>query len=88
MCFCDLVKMDNPLQLFIHMLMPYQLAICLLVVVKDFDDWDDVRLNISKPPGLLYLFREYNNYAMSDQEQLNHILDLVSGASCSIRAGL
>ena len=60
----------------------------LLVAVKDFDDWDDVGLNISKPPGLLYLFREYNNYAMSDQEQLNRILDLVGVASCSIGVGL
>ena len=51
----------------------------MLLLLKDFDDWDDVGLNISKPPGLLYLFREYNNYAMSDQEQLNRILDLVGG---------
>ena len=60
----------------------------ILLVVKDFDDWDDVGLNISKPPGLLYLFREYNNYAMSDQEQLNRILDLVGGANCRMRVGL
>ena len=60
---------------------------CCVVFVKDFDDWDDVGLNISKPPGLLYLFREYSNYAMSDQEQLNRILDLVGGAKCSISLG-
>lgn len=63
-------------------------VIVVVVVVKDFDDWDDVGLNISKPPGLLYLFREYNNYAMSDQEQLNRILDLVGVAVCSIRVTL
>ena len=60
---------------------------CCVVFVKDFDDWDDVGLNISKPPGLLYLFREYSNYAMSDQEQLNRILDLVGGATSCISGG-
>lgn len=25
---------------------------------QDFDDWDDVGLNISKPPELLHLYRE------------------------------
>ena len=61
---------------------------CCIVFVKDFDDWDDVGLNISKPPGLLYLFREYSNYAMSDQEQLNRILDLVGVAACNRWVGL
>ena len=58
------------------------------ILFKDFDDWDDVGLNISKPPGLLYLFREYSNYAMSDQEQLNRILDLVGVATSSRGVGL
>ena len=62
--------------------------VCCIALVKDFDDWDDVGLNISKPPGLLYLFREYSNYAMSDQEQLNRILDLVGVATFSRGAGL
>ena len=60
----------------------------VLFLLKDFDDWDDVGLNISKPPGLLYLFREYSNYAMSDQEQLNRILDLVGVATFSRGVGL
>ena len=66
----------------VHSLNPYTCVYCI-VVVKDFDDWDDVGLNISKPPGLLYLFREYSNHAMSDQEQLNCIPDLVGVATCS-----
>ena len=37
------------------------------------------------PPGLLYLFREYSNYAMSDQ---NRIHDLVGVATCSRGVGL
>ena len=66
----------------------HTLVYIVLFLLKDFDDWDDVGLNISKPPGLLYLFREYSNYAMSDQEQLNRILDLVGVATCSRGVGL
>ena len=71
----------------LNFLIPYT-HVCCIALVKDFDDWDDVGLNISKPPGLLYLFREYSNYAMSDQEQLNRILDLVGVATFSRGAGL
>ena len=71
----------------LNFLIPYT-YVCCIALVKDFDDWDDVGLNISKPPGLLYLFREYSNYAMSDQEQLNRILDLVGVATFSRGVGL
>lgn len=29
---------------------------------KDFEDWDDVGLNIPKPPNLLQLYRNYCRY--------------------------
>ncbi|GAB1600715.1 RAB11-binding protein RELCH homolog isoform X1 [Argonauta hians] len=29
---------------------------------QDFEDWDDVGLNVPKPPSLLYLFRDYGNH--------------------------
>lgn len=29
---------------------------------QDFDDWDDVGINISKPPNLLKLFRDYGHH--------------------------
>ena len=46
--------------------------------IQDFDDWDDVGLNISKPPDLLYLFRNYSTCMLSDKEKVDRIKDLVS----------
>jgi hypothetical protein len=31
---------------------------------QDFDDWDDVGLNIAQPPNLLRLYRDYDKHAM------------------------
>ena len=31
---------------------------------QDFDDWDDVGINISKPPNLLKLFRDYGHHTL------------------------
>ena len=45
---------------------------------KDFDDWDDVGLNIPKPPNLLYLFRNYSTCALSDKEKIDRMQQLVS----------
>ena len=45
---------------------------------QDFDDWDDVGLNIPKPPDLLYLFRNYSTFMLSDREKLERIKNLVS----------
>ncbi|XP_041376691.1 RAB11-binding protein RELCH homolog [Gigantopelta aegis] len=35
---------------------------------QDFEDWDDVGLNIPRPPGLLHLFRDYGNHIMPQKE--------------------
>ena len=32
--------------------------------LQDFDDWDDVGLNIPQPPNLLRLYRDYDKHAM------------------------
>ena len=45
---------------------------------QDFDDWDDVGLNIPQPPDLLYLFRNYSTFMLSDREKLERIKNLVS----------
>ena len=44
---------------------------------QDFDDWDDVGLNIPKPPDLLYLFRNYSTCTLSDKEKIDRIKQLV-----------
>ena len=44
---------------------------------QDFDDWDDVGLNIPKPPDLLFLFRNYSTFMLSDKEKLERIKQLV-----------
>ncbi|KAL3860033.1 hypothetical protein ACJMK2_010206, partial [Sinanodonta woodiana] len=31
---------------------------------QDFEDWDDVGLNISQPPDLLHLYRDYGNHVL------------------------
>ena len=46
--------------------------------VQDFDDWDDVGLNIPKPPDLLFLFRNYSTVMLSDRDKVERIKDLVS----------
>lgn len=35
---------------------------------QDFEDWDDVGLNIPKPPSLLHLFRDYGNHAFPSMD--------------------
>ncbi|XP_033099083.1 RAB11-binding protein RELCH-like [Anneissia japonica] len=34
----------------------------------DFDDWDDVGLNISRPPDVLHLYRDYGNHLIPAKE--------------------
>ena len=46
--------------------------------LQDFDDWDDVGLNIPKPPDLLYLFRNYSTCMLSDRDKIDRIKNLVS----------
>ena len=48
-----------------------------LTHTQDFDDWDDVGLNIPKPPDLLYLFRNYSTCTLSDKEKIDRIKQLV-----------
>ncbi|KAM7442022.1 hypothetical protein ABFA07_008942 [Porites harrisoni] len=33
---------------------------------QDFEDWDDVGLNISKPPDLLHLYRDYSHHTVPE----------------------
>ncbi|XP_071784644.1 RAB11-binding protein RELCH homolog [Asterias amurensis] len=35
---------------------------------QDFDDWDDVGLNRSRPPDLLHLYRDYNRHVIPTKE--------------------
>lgn len=30
---------------------------------QDFEDWDDVGLNMARPPSLLHLYKDYGNHA-------------------------
>lgn len=48
-----------------------------LFLAQNFDDWDDVGLNIPKPPNLLELFRGCSTVVLSDKERLDRIKDLV-----------
>ncbi|CAH1780279.1 unnamed protein product, partial [Owenia fusiformis] len=38
---------------------------------QDFDDWDDVGLNISKPPDVLHLYRDFSNHLSPTVEQVD-----------------
>ncbi len=33
-----------------------------VIFPQDFEDWDDVGLNIPKPPDLLHLYRDYGQH--------------------------
>ena len=35
---------------------------CCYRLTQDFDDWDDVGLNLPKPAGLLHLYREFSQH--------------------------
>ncbi|KAH3774268.1 hypothetical protein DPMN_175644 [Dreissena polymorpha] len=35
--------------------------------LQNFEDWDDVGLNIPQPPDLLHLYRDYNNHTMPER---------------------
>ena len=50
-------------------------------LTQDFDDWDDVGLNIPKPPDLLYLFRNYSTCMLSDKDKVDRIKNLVGPSS-------
>ncbi|CAD5117095.1 DgyrCDS5906 [Dimorphilus gyrociliatus] len=39
---------------------------------QDFDDWDDVGLNVSKPPNLLHLYRDYGHHAIEVVEKIDN----------------
>lgn len=43
---------------------------------QNFEDWDDVGLNIPKPPQLLQQLRHYNSFSLGGQEQMNRIRHL------------
>ncbi|KAK6185475.1 hypothetical protein SNE40_007698 [Patella caerulea] len=38
---------------------------------QDFEDWDDVGLNVARPPDLLSLFRDFGNHVMPVKETHN-----------------
>ena len=52
-------------------------------LTQDFDDWDDVGLNIPKPPDLLYLFRNYSTCMLSDKDKVDRIKNLVGPSLCN-----
>jgi hypothetical protein len=35
---------------------------------EDFEDWDSIGLNVSKPPNLLRLYRDFGNHAAPQKD--------------------
>lgn len=66
---------------------------------QDFEDWDDVGLNIAKPVELLQLYREglkrtgcdsvfavtQTDFVLKDEKAEEKIAQLVSGTRCEIQ---
>lgn len=55
---------------------------------QDFEDWDDVGLNTSKPPDILHLYRDYGKYqqivktvATCDVSVQTEDVEMISSAS-------
>lgn len=44
-------------------------------IFQDFELWDDVGLNIPKPPDLLQLYRDFGNHQVSGKD----LVDVASG---------
>ena len=38
------------------------MEVCCYRHVQDFDDWDDVGLNLPKPASMLHLYREFSQH--------------------------
>ncbi|KAJ8042040.1 hypothetical protein HOLleu_13006 [Holothuria leucospilota] len=38
---------------------------------QDFDDWDDVGLNVPRPPDLFHLYRDYGKHVISPKEMID-----------------
>ena len=36
----------------------------MIFAFQDFDDWDDVGLNMSRPPDLLHLYRDFGKHVI------------------------
>lgn len=36
--------------------------------MQDFEDWDDVGLNIPRPSGLIHLFKDYSSHEAPSKE--------------------
>lgn len=44
-------------------------TICTVITVaQDFEDWDDVGLNMPKPPGVVQLFRDFGTHVSPAQD--------------------
>lgn len=43
-------------------------ALVSLIPLKDFELWDDVGLNIPKPPDLLQLYRDFGNHHVAARD--------------------
>lgn len=43
-------------------------ALVSLILLKDFELWDDVGLNIPKPPDLLQLYRDFGNHHVTARD--------------------
>lgn len=41
------------------------------VFLQDFEDWDDVGLNVPKPPDLLHLYRDFSQHTMPVSESMD-----------------
>ena len=51
-------------------------AACVMVLFhilsfQDFEDWDDVGLNMPKPPDLVHLYRDFGQHALPGSEKMD-----------------
>jgi hypothetical protein len=52
-------------------------------VNQDFDDWDDVGINVAKPPGLVHIYREYGQPRGSNRGLVVETCDVACMADSS-----
>ena len=51
-----------------------------MLILQDFEDWDDVGLNVAKPPGLVHLYRDFSQHTNPsiDRQEFGCMVDLTS----------
>lgn len=70
-----ILAIRNKINLKCRVKLPQIVFILIFFIFQDFELWDDVGLNIPKPPDLLQLYRDFGNHQVTGKD----LVDVASG---------